>query len=139
MAPPARTREEALERAVAGSRVVGSPGYELDEAALRDRAGRAFDRAHDPVGVGRQFAAVLASPDRTPELRKLRVPTLVIHGRDDPLVRLSGGEATAAAIPGAELVVIDGMGHDLPRPLWPRITDLIVGLVERVEPARSAA
>jgi pimeloyl-ACP methyl ester carboxylesterase len=139
MAPPARTREEAIERAVAGSRIIGSPGYELDEAAVRDRSGRAFDRAHDPLGVARQFVAVLASPDRTPGLRSLRVPTLVIHGREDPLVRLSGGEATAAAIPGSDLVVIDGMGHDLPRALWPRLTDLILGLVERVEPARRAA
>jgi pimeloyl-ACP methyl ester carboxylesterase len=139
MAPPARTREEAIERAVAGSRIIGSPGYELDEAAVRDRSGRAFDRAHDPLGVARQFVAVLASPDRTPGLRSLRVPTLVIHGREDPLVRLSGGEATAAAIPGSDLVVIDGMGHDLPRALWPRLTDLIIGLVERVEPARRAA
>jgi pimeloyl-ACP methyl ester carboxylesterase len=139
MAPPARTREEAIERAVAGSRIIGSPGYELDEAAVRDRSGRAFDRAHDPLGVARQFVAVLASPDRTPGLRSLRVPTLVIHGREDPLVRLSGGQATAAAIPGSELVVIDGMGHDLPRALWPRLTDLILGLVERVEPARRAA
>jgi pimeloyl-ACP methyl ester carboxylesterase len=139
MAPPARTREEAVERSVAGARIIGSPGYELDEAAVRERSGRSFDRAHDPLGVARQFAAVLASPDRTPRLRSLRVPTLVIHGRDDPLVRVSGGEATAAAIPGAELVVIDGMGHDLPRPLWSRITDLIVDLVERVEPERRAA
>jgi pimeloyl-ACP methyl ester carboxylesterase len=130
-APPARTREEALERAVRTYRVIGSPGYELDEAALRERAGRAFDRGHDPRGVARQFAAVVASPDRTRALGALRVPTLVLHGRDDPLVRLSGGEATAAAVPGAELAVIDGMGHDLPRDLWPELTGRIAAHIAR--------
>jgi pimeloyl-ACP methyl ester carboxylesterase len=133
MAPPAYTREAVIERALAGWRVVGSPGFPRDEEEMRDRAGRAFDRAHDPEGVGRQFAAILASGDRTSALRALRTPSLVIHGREDPLVRLSGGEATAAAIPGAELVVIDGMGHDLPRPAWPRIIDPIAALVGRVE------
>jgi pimeloyl-ACP methyl ester carboxylesterase len=136
LAPPARTRQEAMNRAVAAYRVIGSPGYEMDEAALRDRAGRSFDRAHDPKGVARQLVAVLASPDRTPGLRGLRMPALVIHGREDPLVTLSGGEATAAAIPGAELVVLDGMGHDLPRPLWDDITSRIAALVERAERAR---
>jgi pimeloyl-ACP methyl ester carboxylesterase len=136
--PPVRTREEAVERAVANYRVIGSPGFPLDEDGLRERAGRAFDRAYDPLGVGRQFAGVLASPDRTPALRELQTPTLVIHGREDPLVRLSGGEATAAAIPGAELLVFDGMGHDLPRPLWPRIIAPIAALVERAEADQAA-
>jgi pimeloyl-ACP methyl ester carboxylesterase len=133
MAPPAQTRDAVIERALAGWRVIGSPGFPRDEDELRERAGRAFDRAHDPPGVGRQFAAILASGDRTAGLRALRTPTLVIHGREDPLVRLSGGEATASAIPGAELVVIDGMGHDLPRPVWPRIFEPIAALVERAE------
>jgi pimeloyl-ACP methyl ester carboxylesterase len=133
MAPPAHTREAVIERALAGFRVIGSPGFPLDEEGMRDRAGRAFDRAHDPLGVGRQFVAILASPDRTPALRALRTPTLVIHGREDPLVGLSGGEATAAAIPGAELLVLNGMGHDLPRALWPRIIEPIAALVERAE------
>jgi pimeloyl-ACP methyl ester carboxylesterase len=134
--PPARTREEAMDRAVAGNRVVGSPGFALDEPALRDRAARSFDRAHDPKGVARQLVAVLASPDRTSGMRGLRMPALVIHGREDPLVTLSGGEATAAAIPGAELVVLDGMGHDLPQALWGEVTGRIAALVERAERAR---
>jgi len=133
--PPARTREEAIERAVAAYRVIGSPGFETEEPALRDRAGRSFDRAHDPKGVARQLVAVLASRDRTPGLRGLRMPALVIHGREDPLVGVSGGEATAAAIPAAELLIVDGMGHDLPRALWGEITGRIAALVERAERA----
>src|SRR4051794_33755227 len=139
LAPPARTRAEAIERTVATYRVIGSPAYELDEAALRERAGRAFDRAYDAAGVARQLLAILASGDRTPRLRELRVPTLVIHGADDPLVAVSGGRATAAAIPGAEPLEVDGMGHDLPRALWPSITDRIVAVVERDEGDRLAA
>ncbi len=137
LAPPATTREEAIERAVSTYRVIGSPGFELDEAELRERAGRSFDRAHDPAGVGRQLVAILASGDRTPRLGDIRVPTLVIHGADDPLVGVSGGRATAAAIPDAELVVIDGMGHNLPAELWPRIADAISDLVARVDPKQT--
>jgi len=128
LAPPADDREEAMERAVATYRVIGSPGYELDEAGLRERAGVAFDRAFDPPGVARQLAAIWASGDRTPRLRELRVPTLVVHGEQDPLVGVSGGRATAAAIPGAELVILDGMGHDLPRELLPELADRISAL-----------
>jgi pimeloyl-ACP methyl ester carboxylesterase len=139
LAPPARGRAEAIERTVSTYRVIGSPAYELDEPALRERAGRSFDRAYDPAGVARQLLAVLGSGDRTPRLRELRLPVLVIHGADDPLVRVSGGRATAAAIPGAELVELDGMGHDLPRALWPLITDRIVAMVERDESGHLAA
>jgi pimeloyl-ACP methyl ester carboxylesterase len=133
LASAAVTREEAVERTVATLRVIGSPGYELDEAAVRDLAGRSYDRAHDPPGVLRQLLAIAASPDRTPRLAGIRAPTLVIHGADDPLIDVSGGRATAAAIPGAELVVIDGMGHDLPRALWSGVIDLIAAVVQRGE------
>ena len=133
LAPPARNREEAVERAIAAFKIIGSPGYTLDEAALRERAGLSFDRAHDPAGVARQLVGILASGDRTPRLRQLDVPALVIHGEADPLIAVSGGRATAEAIPDAELLVIDGMGHDLPRDLWPRITGAIARLVERAE------
>ncbi len=139
LAPRPKDRDGAIERVVANYRVTGSPGYELDEPALRERAGKAFDRANDPAGVLRQLAAVWASGDRTPKLRELRVPTLVLHGREDPLATLSGGTATAEAIPGSELVVFDGMGHDLPRPLWPDITGAIAALVARGEAERAAA
>ena len=130
LAPPANDRAEAIERSVAAFRVIGSPAYEFDEAGLRERAGLSFDRAHDPAGISRQLLAIIASGDRTPRLRELRVPALVIHGSADPLVRPDGGRATAAAIPGAELFEFDGMGHDLPRALWPTFTDRIVAITE---------
>lgn len=133
LAPPAVDRDGAVQRAVAVYRVIGSPGYAFDEAAVRERAGRSFDRAHDPAGVARQLLAVLAGGDRTPALQAIRVPTLVVHGAEDALVDVSGGTATAAAIPGAELLVVDGMGHDLPRAVWPLITGRIAALVERAE------
>ncbi len=133
LAPPATTREEAQARAVAAYRVIGSPGYPLDEEGLRERAGLSYDRAYDPAGVGRQLLAILASPDRTPRLGEVRVPTLVLHGAQDPLVDVSGGRATAAAIPEAELAVLEGMGHDLPRELWPELVDRIAAHVARVD------
>jgi len=131
VAPAARDRDAAVQRVIDTYRVVGSPGFEFDESALRERAGLSFDRAYDPAGVARQLAAVLTTPDRTRALKGISVPTLVIHGSDDALVDVSGGRATAAAVPGAELLVVDGMGHDLPRAMWPEITDRITALIER--------
>ncbi len=133
LAPPATDRDSAVQRAVDTYRVIGSPGFEFDEHGLRERAGLSFDRAHDPAGVARQLAAILASPDRTADLARVAVPTLVVHGEHDALVDVSGGRATAAAIPGAELLVVDGMGHDLPREVWPQLVDRIAALVDRVE------
>jgi pimeloyl-ACP methyl ester carboxylesterase len=119
-------------------RVVGSPGYALDEAEVRARAGSAYDRAEpDRDGIVRQAVATIAAGDRTPLLRTLDLPTLVIHGADDPMVDLSGGRATAAAIPGAELVVFDGMGHNLPKQLWPEVADRIAALAQRAGSALS--
>jgi pimeloyl-ACP methyl ester carboxylesterase len=134
--PPVSTREGAMDRAVLFNRTVGSPAYPTDETEPRDRAARAFDRAFNPQGVARQLAAAMTTPDRTEDLRRLDLPTLVIHGADDPVIALSGGQATAEAIPGAELVVIDGMGHDLPRPLWPTVAERIAALVARAEQHR---
>ncbi len=136
LSPAATDREGAVQRVVDTYRVIGSPGFEFDEAAVRDRAGLSFDRAHDPAGVARQLAAIVSTHDRTPDLAAITVPALVIHGSHDTLVDVSGGRATAAAIPGAELLVVDGMGHDLPREVWPQITDRITALVERAEQAR---
>ena len=132
-APPATDRDEAIQRQLTTSRVIGSPGFPFDEEAIRARAGLAYDRAHDPAGVARQMAAIVSSPDRTADLGRVTVPTLVIHGSDDALVNVSGGRATAAAVPGAELVVIEGMGHDLPRALWPELTERITAHVKRAE------
>jgi len=134
-APPAKSREEAIERSIATYRIIGSPGFELDEAAIRERAGLAYDRSYDPIGLMRQAVANIASGDRTEKLRKLDVPTLVLHGTQDSLVDVSGGRATAAAISGAQLELIEGMGHDLPAPLWPKIASHIADLVHRVERA----
>ena len=121
-----------MDRAVLFNRTVGSPAYPTDETELRDRAVRAFDRAFNPQSVARQLAAAMTTPDRTEDLRRLDLPTLVIHGAEDPLIAVSGGQATAA-IPRAELVVIDGMGHELPRPLWPTIAERIAALVARAQ------
>ena len=131
--PPARTREEVMDRRLQSQAITGSPDYPTSDAELRDRAGQAFDRSFDPAGGARQFAATLASPDRTADLAEVRVPTLVIHGADDPLIQVSGARATAAAIPGAELLVINGMGHDLPRQVWPQVIDRISSHIASAE------
>ncbi|WP_018500258.1 alpha/beta fold hydrolase [Parafrankia discariae] len=112
---------------------VSSPGFAFDDAAAAQRAGLAYDRGHDPLGIVRQSVAALASGDRTARLRSLRLPALVLHGVADVMCDVSGGRATAAAIPGAELVLIEGMGHGLPRELWPRLAGHIAGLVRRAE------
>jgi pimeloyl-ACP methyl ester carboxylesterase len=133
LSPPARTREEAIERTVRIVRAIGSPGFEMDEPEIRRRTAVAFDRANDPVGVARQLVAIAASGDRTARLRSVSIPALVLHGAADPLVDVSGGRATARAIPGAEFVAFDGMGHDLPRPLWSDITRRIAEHVARAK------
>ncbi|MCY7363832.1 MAG: alpha/beta fold hydrolase [Frankiaceae bacterium] len=130
-APPATSREEAVQRARQTYEVIGSPGYPLDVAWLETISGEAYDRAYDPLGVARQLLAIHASGDRTPGLRELAVPTLVVHGDADPLVQVAGGHATAEAVPAAELLVLEGMGHNLPRELWPQITEAIAKVADR--------
>jgi len=134
--PPPTTRAEVVETTLRVFGVIGSPGYPLDVEGIADRTGRAFDRAFDPLGMARQAVASVASGDRTERLRTVAVPTLVIHGADDRLCDVSGGRATAAAIPGARLVVIDGVGHDLPAPLWDALATDIAAHVERAEARR---
>jgi pimeloyl-ACP methyl ester carboxylesterase len=116
---PPRGRDSAIEQAVKTFKVIGSPGYPFEEERVRQIAGRSYDRGHSAAGVLRQLHAITASGDRTQALRSVRAPTLVIHGNRDPLVRPAGGRATARAIPNARLKLVDGMGHDLPRQLWP--------------------
>jgi pimeloyl-ACP methyl ester carboxylesterase len=128
-APPWDDRQAYVQWQLNALRAIGSPNYPLDEAAAAERSGRAWDRDHDPLGMLRQSVAVLKSGDRTEALRRLRVPALVLHGADDRMCDLSGGRATAAAIPGAELVVYDGMGHGFPPPLLADFADRIAGLV----------
>ncbi|MGD0746650.1 MAG: alpha/beta hydrolase [Acidimicrobiales bacterium] len=128
--PPATSRDEAIAASLEGSKVIGSPGYPTDERILLERAGAAYDRSYCPDGTARQLAAILGSPDRTEGLHGVRLPFLVVHGEADPLVVLSGGQATAAAVPGSKLITIPGMGHDLPEALWGTVTDAIVANTE---------
>ncbi len=130
--PPAVTREQAIEDGVTWFKLVGSPGHPSDDEFLRMKATRNHDRANHPAGALRQAAAVVASGDRTARLREVRVPTLVIHGESDPLINVSGGKATATAIPDAELVLFPGMGHELPRQLWPAIAETITAHARKV-------
>ena len=129
--PPPTDRQQSIERAVTVFRTIGSPGFPFDEAEIRELAARSYDRGFNPDGVARQFVAIVASGSRTDALKSVKVPALVIHGKDDPLVPVEGAYDTAAAIPGAQLLVIDGMGHDLPRPAWPRVIDAISTLTAR--------
>lgn len=131
LTPPPTGREGSIERAVSVFRIIGSPGFPYDEADVRQRAALSYDRGFNPNGVVRQIAAILASGSRNEALKAVRVPTLVIHGKDDPLVPVEAAHDTAAAVPGAELMIIEGMGHDLPRAVWPRIIDAISALTAR--------
>ena len=115
--PPVSTREAGIERAININRTIGSPGFPIDEADLRERAVLQYERGYNPAGMMRQFAAILSQHVRRERLGTVDLPALVIHGTDDPLVPVECGEATAAAIPGAKKVLIAGMGHDLPRPI----------------------
>jgi pimeloyl-ACP methyl ester carboxylesterase len=133
MTPPPTTREGMAEHAVAMARVIGSTGFDFDEDWLRDRGRRAFDIGVDPAGLTRQTAAAMTARDRTPDLTGLRVPTLVVHGAVDPLCDVSGGRATAAAVPDADLMVVDGLGHDLPPGFWPDFVDAVTSTVHRGE------
>ena len=135
--PPATTRQSAIDRRLRAFKVVGSPAYPTDPAVVAESAGIAWDRDHDDVAIARQAVASVASGDRTPRLRRLEVPTLVIHGLADTMCDVSGGRATAAAIPGAELVLIDGMGHDLAPGLWERMAGHIAEVVQRGEAAHA--
>jgi pimeloyl-ACP methyl ester carboxylesterase len=132
-------RNAAMDAVLETFAIIGSKGYAFDEEYLRDLAGRSYDRAYDPAGYLRQLAACLAQGNRTRHLRKLDVPTLVMHGLNDPLVNVSGGKALATAIPGAEFIAFQGMGHDLPRELWPRFADEICAVAARGEQRRSAS
>jgi pimeloyl-ACP methyl ester carboxylesterase len=121
----ARTREQVIAQSARTWATIGSPGYPTPGDEIRERAGETYDRGMDAAGVVRQMQAVVAQPDRTARLHDLTIPALVIHGLNDRLVHVSGGRATADAIPGAELLLIPGMGHDLPRALWPTFADAI--------------
>jgi pimeloyl-ACP methyl ester carboxylesterase len=125
LTPAPTEREAVLARGVEIAAIIGSKTHPMAPDEIRERSGAAYDRAFRPQGSARQLAAILASGDRTKALRRLKVPTVVIHGLQDALIQSDGGRATAAAVPGAELIELADMGHDLPAHLWPVIADAI--------------
>ena len=133
LTPPPADREEAIEHGVQLWRAIGSTGFPFDEAAVRERTARSFDRGNNPLGVARQLVAITTARDRTEALGKLDLPAAVVHGEVDPLIDRSGGEATAKAIRGARLILIPGMGHDLPEGIWPTVFDAITDVARRAE------
>ncbi|HEX2129430.1 MAG TPA: alpha/beta hydrolase [Solirubrobacterales bacterium] len=138
LAKPPRDREAFVDQVEKTFRVIGSPDFPPDRQRLRAVIAESYDRGHNPAGAARQLHAVTSAPERTKRLRELKAPTVVIHGTRDPLVRPVGGRQVAKAIPGARLELIDGLGHDLPRELWPRIVGYLVENARRA-PARVTA
>lgn len=124
-------REAYVAGSVAFWRLIGSPGFPEPEDRVRTRAEETFDRGYSASGVLRQMLAVLTQPDRERALRDVRVPVTVLHGLADPMVHVSGGRATARAVPGAELVLVDGMAHDMPSALYPTIADTVRRTADR--------
>ncbi|MGH3770086.1 MAG: alpha/beta fold hydrolase [Pseudonocardiaceae bacterium] len=133
VAPPPTSRAEVVEHTAAIRKMTGSPGYPMDEDWVREIAGQSYDRCFDPAGRYRQLLAIYASGDRTAALTRVTAPALVVHGDADPLIRLPGGQATAAALPDADLLVLPDMGHDLPREIWPTLVAAISQLADRAE------
>ncbi|WP_248580681.1 alpha/beta fold hydrolase [Nocardioides sp. InS609-2] len=127
-------REAYLASSAALWAMIGSPAFPPDEVAARARAEETFDRGFSAGGVLRQMMAILTQPDRTQRLRGVHVPALVVHGLADRMVHVSGGRATASAVPGAELLLIDGMGHDLPADLFETIAEAIGRTADRAAP-----
>jgi pimeloyl-ACP methyl ester carboxylesterase len=134
IATPPGTRGERIEQAMSFRRVLLGSGDPFDETFERTRATRAVDRAYYPVGVGRQLVAILAAKSRLERLKQIRVPTLVIHGVDDVLVPVENGRLVAEAVPGAHLLEIEGMGHDVPARAWPQVLDAITEIARQAAP-----
>jgi pimeloyl-ACP methyl ester carboxylesterase len=132
-------REGYIEYTTKVFEAIGSRGLPFDKHRVRDMVARSYDRGHDPAGPGRQLGAIIASGDRTAALRRIRVPTLVIHGSKDKMVARSGGVATAKAIPNARLMTIKGMGHDLPEAAWPQIVPAIADHAHAADRSASSA
>jgi pimeloyl-ACP methyl ester carboxylesterase len=135
--PPPRDRDGYIQRSAEVFGLVGSTGFDRDEHYIRERAGRAYDRGFDVRAGSRQLGAIVASGDRTKLLNRINTPTLVIHGTVDKMIRPSGGKATAKAITGARLMMIEGMGHDLPRGVWPHLIDAISEHARAADGARA--
>lgn len=136
--PERLDRESIIAHSMQTWRLIGSPAYPIDTAALRAKVERAYDRASYPQGLARQTLAILASGSRVPLLRHIVAPTLIIHGDRDPLVPVAAAADLVRHIPGARAEIIKGMGHDLPPVLLPRLQGLIVDHVAKAKPAASA-
>jgi pimeloyl-ACP methyl ester carboxylesterase len=130
---PPTDRDGFIDRTTSVFAAIGSQGLPQDTARVREVAARSYDRGHDPAAAGRQLGAIVASGDRTQQLHSITAPTLVIHGSKDRMVARSGGVATARAIPGARMLTIQGMGHDLPTAAWPQLLDGITGHARAAE------
>ena len=139
MQSPATTREAAIAQGLEAARITGSPGYPADEQWRAELMGQLWDQGLDPAGTARQLMAIYASGDRTEAVRGIAVPTLVVHGDSDPLINVSAGRRTAELIGGAELLIIPGMGHDLPRQVWPAIVDAVSAVADRTGADRTGA
>jgi pimeloyl-ACP methyl ester carboxylesterase len=125
VAPAPREREAYVEHNMNIWRTIWSPGFPFEEKRARTFMEKSYDRSYYPQGMARQNTAILANGDRRPSLSSIKVPTLVIHGADDPLIPVEGGKDTARVIPGARLLIINGMGHDMPKGVWVEIADAI--------------
>ncbi len=134
LTPPPEGREAYVDYMLKLYKTIAGPGFPFDEAWHRKLAGRSYDRAFYGPGKARQFVAILAQGNRKPRLASITAPALVIHGADDPLVPVSGGRDSAEAIPGAELMIIDGMGHDMPHgSAWPRIVEAVAAHIRKAD------
>jgi pimeloyl-ACP methyl ester carboxylesterase len=138
--PPARTRDQAIAQSMDARRTIRSPDFAFDEEFELSRATAAYDRAYSPAGTSRQLGAIISQRDRTEDLGSLSsFPTLVVHGSRDPLVQPDGGVATANAIPGAQLLMIEGMGHDLPAEALDEIVDALAAHIAKAEASSDAS
>ena len=135
LAPAPNTREERIELGVWAKQTLLGPADPFDAEYERRRVTVAVDRAYHPAGFVRQLQAIAAAPSRLQRLGSIRIPTLVIHGDADILVPVENGRRVAAAMPGSRLLEIEGMGHDVPRRVWPEVVDAIAQLAREASPA----
>jgi pimeloyl-ACP methyl ester carboxylesterase len=134
MVPPPGEREGFIEYQIRVQKTISGPGFPIEEAWVRKIMAQSYDRCFYPQGTGRQLLAILTQGDRRPALASVKAPTLVIHGTDDPLLPMEGGKDTAKAIPGSELMLIKGMGHDIPHGgAWPRIVEAIAAHTKKAD------
>ena len=131
---PGSTREEVIASGLESSRILCGVNNPFDVEYHKEKTARAFDRSYYREGFGRQFVAILAAKNRIPALRSVRVPTLVVHGVDDPLVPVENGRRVAEAVPGARLLELEGMGHNIPPQHWPVVADAIAETARRANP-----